>query len=256
MNEDFKLKSIYDKYCENKNSHVYLVETNSIEEAISDIKKLIILINKDQNNDVESLVNNNSLPTLQVIGPKLQEIVTDDIEKLVVMLQKIPVITKENYFIVYDAEKLNKKSGNQMLKVIEEPETDIIGFFVCTNSDSVMPTITSRAQIISLTYDIEKTFSEDIINDATKYLSQIHSGDSIIVNKYYVEKYKDLDSFISFINCIITEEKKYINSNLNFDIIVKENKILKMMYEILSKVRSNCNINLLLDKFLIEVSRL
>ena len=98
MNEEFKLKNIYDKYRENKSSHVYLVETNSIDKAIDDIKKLIIQINNDDY--IENLVNCDNLPTLQIIGPKQQEIVTDDIEKLIVMLQKIPVITKENYFII------------------------------------------------------------------------------------------------------------------------------------------------------------
>ena len=77
-----------------------------------------------------------------------------------------------------------------------------------------------------------------------------------MVNKYYVAKYKDVNNFIHFLECVINEEKKYINSNSNFDIIVKENKILKMLYNLLSKASNNCNINLLLDRFLIEVSRL
>ena len=54
-NED-KLNLIYEKYRENKNSHVYLVETNSISDAVKDIKNLIIKMNSDNNdNDFKHL---------------------------------------------------------------------------------------------------------------------------------------------------------------------------------------------------------
>jgi len=256
MNDDFKLKNIFDKYRENKNSHVYLVETNCIEQAVQDIKNLFIMINKFVENDVEQLILNNTLPTMYIIEPKLQEIVTEDIENLIAKLQQIPVITKENYFIISEAERLNKKSGNQMLKIIEEPETDMIGFFVCNSAENVMPTISSRTQLITLTYDIEKTFDDKLLENAKDYLNSVHSCDSIIFNKKYVDLYKDIKSFSNFIEAVIFQEKKYINSQKNSDIICKENQILKKLYEVLSKVNSNCNINLLMDKFVLEVSRL
>ncbi|MBO4600877.1 MAG: hypothetical protein J5634_01415 [Bacilli bacterium] len=256
MKEDFKLKNIYDKYRENKNSHVYLVETNSITQAIEDIKKLIILINEDAESNIEPLILNESLPTLMIIGPKVQEILTEDIDRLIVMLQKIPVITKDNYFIIHNAEKLNKKSGNQMLKIIEEPETDMLGFFVCNSTDGIMPTISSRTQTISLIYDTEEIYEEDLISDAQNYLNELHDKASLIVNKKYIDKYKDIDQFKIFVECIISIQKKYINTQTNFDIIKKESLLLSKLYDLISKISGNCNINLLMDKFLIEVSRL
>ena len=256
MEEDFKLKNIYDKYRENKNSHVYLVETNSISSALEDIKKLIIYINSNVENDVSQLVLSGTLPTLSIISPKNQEIVTEDVEKLIVMLQKIPVITKENYFIISEAEKLNKKSGNQLLKIIEEPESDMIGFFICHSIDSVMPTISSRSQIISVVYNVAENYDEDVLKNAEEYLDKVHNKESIIINKYYIDKYKDTKDMESFINAVIYLEKKYINTLTNFDIIKKENILLSKLYELLTKIVINCNINLLLDKFIIEVSRL
>ena len=256
MNEDFKLKDIYDKYRENKNSHVYLVETNNVDYAINDIKKLIVNINIYNNNDISILMENDSLPTLLIVAPKLQEIVTEDVEKLIALLQRIPVITKENYFIVSEAEKLNKKSGNQMLKIIEDPETEMLGFFVCSSVDNVMPTIVSRAQTISLIYDFDEKFDEELNEDAIKYLQDIHSGKTLIINKYYVDKYKETILFSSFVKCLIFNQKKFADNQTNSDIINKEVQILKLLYGLLSKLGSNCNSNLLLDKFLIEVSRL
>ena len=257
MNNDEKLKLIYNKYRENKNSHVYLVETNSINDALNDIKKLIIKINQNSDdNNIEKLIDTDSLPTLTIIWPDNQEIKKENIEELIVKIQKIPVITKENYFIICNAEKLNQKSGNIMLKTIEEPETDVLGFFICNNSNSVLSTIQSRTQYISLQYDKNETYDNDIIDDAVNYFKSLHNGPIIDINKKYVDKYKDINIICNFLECLVNEERKFINSQNIFDIIKKEEQIIKLIYELESNIRKNGNISLLFDKFVIEVGRL
>ena len=257
MNNDEKLKLIYNKYRENKNSHVYLVETNSINDALNDIKKLIIKMNQNSDdNNIEKLIDTDSLPTLTIIWPDNQEIKKENIEELIVKIQKIPVITKENYFIICNAEKLNQKSGNIMLKTIEEPETDVLGFFICNNSNSVLSTIQSRTQYISLQYDKNETYDNDIINDAVNYFKSLHNSPIIDINKKYVDKYKDINIICNFLECLVNEERKFINSQNIFDIIKKEEQIIKLIYELESNIRKNGNISLLFDKFVIEVGRL
>ena len=257
MKNEEKLNSIYLKYRENKNSHVYLVETNSIDLALDDIKKLIIAINNnDQDNNIEKLVCTDSLPTLSIIRPENLEIKTDVIEELIKKLQTIPVITNENYFIICEAEKLNTKSGNSMLKIIEEPECDILGFFLCNNANNVMQTIQSRSQYISLTYNIDIDYSDDVLTDASKFIDNIHNDLSIANNKYFVDSYKSVNEFSILLDCVIFQLKKYIDTLNNFDIIKKENEILKLIIDLKSNINRNCNINLLLDKLIIEVGRL
>ena len=97
MKNEEKLNNIYLKCRENKNSHVYLVETNSVYSALDDIKQLIIKINEDiKDNDIRKLIENDSLPTLSVIKPETLEIKTDVIDELIKKLQSIPVITNKN----------------------------------------------------------------------------------------------------------------------------------------------------------------
>lgn len=257
MTNKSKLDNIFLKYREKKNSHVYLVETNSVGDALDDIKKLIIKINDYNGIDVSALVNNNSLPTLNIISAEKQEIKAELAEQLIKNLQKIPVITNENYFVVCECEKLNKKSGNQMLKVIEEPETDIIGFFICNSIEGVMPTIQSRAQYVSLKYDCAINFDENVINDAQRYFEVLHSNDfSIFHNKFIVDNYKDINSIVNLLECLVDVEKKYIETLSSFDIIKKESIILKKIFNLISNIKKNGNINLLFDKLIIEVSRL
>ena len=256
MEDELKLKSIYDKYCENKNSHVYLVQTDSIEDALEDVKKLIIAINQHNNIDVSKLIESNNLPTLIVVKPDKNEIKTEDSEKLIGFLQKIPVITRENFFIVVNAEKLNEKSGNQLLKIIEEPDTEALGFFICLNSENVLPTIRSRLQFTQIYYNKEISFSDKIKDSVIIYLDMIHSKVDLSVNKMIVDKFKEGSEFNNFLCCLVEQEKKYINEQTDFDIIKKESLILKKIYELEEKIHNNANVNLMLDRFLLEVGRL
>ena len=61
-----------------------------------------------------------------------------------------------------------------MLKIIEEPDCDTLGFFICNNANNVMQTIQSRSQYISLIYDVSEEYDIDIINDANKFFDIIH----------------------------------------------------------------------------------
>lgn len=257
MKNEEKLNNIYLKCRENKNSHVYLVETNSVYSALDDIKQLIIKINEDiKDNDIRKLIENDSLPTLSIIKPETLEIKTDVIDELIKKLQSIPVITNKNYFVVCEAEKLNQKSGNSMLKIIEEPDCDILGFFICNNANNVMQTIQSRSQYISLIYELDNTFDSEVREDALKLLDNIHIEKNIVDNKYFTDKYKSVNEFDNLIDCLIVEIKNYINTLDNFDIIKKENNLLKMVIDMKSNINKNCNINLMLDKLIIEVGRL
>ena len=257
MKNEEKLNNIYNKYRENKYSHVYLVETNSIESALEDLKKLIIRINSDnKDNDIEKLVYTNALPTLSIVKPESLEIKIDVIDELIKKLQTIPVITKENYYIICEAEKLNQKSGNSMLKIIEEPECDTIGFFICNNVNNVMQTIQSRSQYLSLFYDIDPIYDDDVINDSKKFINILHHNLDITENKYFSDKYKTVQDFNVFLDCTIDNLKNYISTLDNFDIIKKENEVMKLIIDMKSNINRNCNINLMLDKLVIEVGRL
>ena len=256
MNEELRLKNIYDKYCENKNSHVYLVQTDSIDDAIQDIKRLIINVNKHNGIDVENLIENDTLPTLMLIKPDKNEIKTEEAEKLLTFLQKIPVITNENFFIVEYAEKLNAKSGNQLLKVIEEPDSDILGFFVCLNAENVLPTIKSRLQFVQLNYNKKTEYNSKTIEFVDKYFDMIHKQIDLSLNKVIVDNFKEYNDMKLFLDCFVDKEKKYINELSDFDIIKKEGNILKLVFVLEEKIHNNANINLMLDKFLLEVGRL
>ena len=70
-----------------------------------------------------------------------------------------------------------------MLKFLEEPEQNILGFFITNNANNVISTIRSRCEVIKVLYDIHELDINNITNDinkdkfdvAIKYLFKIES---------------------------------------------------------------------------------
>ena len=48
---------------------------------------------------------------------------------------------------------MNKESANTMLKFLEEPNGNVIGFFITSHLDNVMLTIQSRCQHLNVMFD-------------------------------------------------------------------------------------------------------
>ena len=76
---------------------------------------------------------------------------------------------------------MNKESANTMLKFIEEPTSDIIGFFITNSANNVIETIRSRCQLIEENFDISfeemlglsKDEFEELFDIAKKYIIEI-----------------------------------------------------------------------------------
>ncbi|MDB5386161.1 MAG: dnaX 2 [Planctomycetaceae bacterium] len=63
-------------------------------------------------------------------------------------LSHTPMAGGRKIAIIADAEKLNDESANALLKTLEEPPPHSLIILIATNTDSVLPTIRSRCQII------------------------------------------------------------------------------------------------------------
>ena len=155
------VKELVNKYRENKLAHAYLIETNNLSSALSDVKELVKVLNCSNEYrencttcNLCNLINKNLLPSLKIIEPDGTSIKKAQIEELKESFSSIPIYSKYNIYIINNAEKLNPSSANSMLKFVEEPTSGIIGFFITTNKDVMIDTIKSRCQQIVLNYEI------------------------------------------------------------------------------------------------------
>ena len=285
MIEEVKEK-VVKMYHEQKLAHAYLFVTNNIDKAMLDIIDIIKQIfcpekfSHDCNNcNICNLINQLYLPSLVIITPDGKTIKKEQILDLKKQFSTKPIYTKENIYIIKNAECLNASSANTMLKFLEEPEEDIIGFFLTNNVNNVINTIKSRCEIINMFYSEAALTINTLDNEnnykyfevAKEYLRKIEveKKDGIMYNNsdllnIFSER-EDIKKVFQILVLIFEELLKYKYNldnqfailNLDFLVNLDEKVILKkinLLNEFLDNLNSNANLELLLDRFVIEMS--
>lgn len=254
---------------EQKLAHAYLFETNDLERALLDLKKFIkkIVCSKEyQDNcltcNLCNLIDNNSLPSLLIIRPDGSSIKKDQIELIKNAFATKPIYTSMNIYIIVEPELMNDTAYNKMLKFIEEPENDIIGFFLTKNKDKIPATIISRLEILKLHY-LDASIDQYESHDNNQKIEEL-------LNEYVLKINHDIDELLCYNTNVILKElpdksdiiffykkmltyfqQKYYESH-----DIKSNKICRLIIDYLEKLNYNVNISLLLDSFAIEMGQL
>ena len=279
------LVNILNKYRENRMAHAYLIETNDQDTCIKELLTIIreILCEKEYKENCSdcnlcNLIKLNNLPTLKIIEPDGSIIKKSQIQELKDTFCTKPIYSKYNIYIIKNAEKLNASSANTMLKFLEEPDGQVLGFFVTNNKDNIILTIQSRCQLLKAKYDItennnlELLESEDLINDIRKYIFAIESSENtaILNNKKIVLtnilNQISMGEFLSVVLDIYVQalyfkqniENQFVNyKDFNFVLELDEQVLIKkinLIVEFIENMNYNLNSELLLDRFVIEMS--
>lgn len=277
------LNRIIEYYHENKLSHAYLIETNNLEICFSDLKKVIkqILCQNGYTDECSkcnicNLLDNSNLPSFIVVEPDGKNIKKEQVIELKSRFSSLPVFTKENIYVIKEAEKLNSSSANTMLKFIEEPEDHIIGFFITNNINNVINTIRSRCEIIRVKYidDTEEILSNPYIDVLYKYLQKIELEKeyTIMYNKnILLKEYQEREEIkkifwlmlVIYKKCLNLENEQQETSEFKekFSFLINQEKSellkkIKIIVEYIDQLNYNVNIELFLDKFVMELSGL
>ncbi len=265
------IRSIVRKYYENKMSHVFLVETNDKCQTLKDLIELIKIINCEQNYVEECskcnlchLITHDSLPSLKIISPDGQTIRKEQMEELKNIFSSQPYFSKYNVYVINEAEKFNASSANTMLKFIEEPEKNIIGFLITNNRENVINTIKSRCEIVKANYiEGENELSPRLYDLAIQYLKRIEfeKKKSILYNQDLLDEKLEKEDFLVFFKVLLSLFLKVLNREVLPDGLekLKEKEIseilrkIQLITEIIGKLNYNVNMNLLLDDFVLRM---
>lgn len=98
--------------------------------------------------DRTKAIFNHDFINLFEISPRKNEIVKEDVEALLREFSKTSLVEGDRVFIIHDADKLNQKTSNMLLKFIEEPPTGVHGILLTANVSNILPTIISRCNIV------------------------------------------------------------------------------------------------------------
>lgn len=225
-------------------------------------------------NICNTIANRNN-PDVMIVEPDGKEIKKDQILDVVRNFSTKPLINDYSCYAIVSADKMNDASANKILKFLEEPEGNIIGFFITDKLQAVIPTIKSRCEIyqyhfgannlldllelteseFSSCYDVTMNVLEKL-NDNPKYMLMIESKNlgkkerfeiDLILNlmkKIYtikyenvlIGKYSELDYAKPLLQVIATDDIK---------LIVKR---IKVIDNILNDFKINVNKELVLNK--------
>lgn len=255
-----------------KISHAYMFEIDDnldVEEFEKDICK--ILINNDDK-DINILIDNDNYPNIKKVQADGLWIKKEQIQEVQSDFRKESYDNNLKIYIIEDASKLNKSSGNTLLKFLEEPEKNIVAVLLTKNKYSVIKTIMSRCINISL---IKKSFieiSEEDISYKAVELIEIYKAQALpylyelilkaeLERKELYEMFENMqkiyNDFLHINNDIKVEynyfsqnKLSYIKFDNNNDLIIKKINAIQKNSEYM---KNNVNIKTILDKIIIDV---
>lgn len=270
METNDNLNYIYDRFVENKLSHIFLIETNNIDSCYNDLinilKKIILEENDIEKDILYKMIDDNNLPDLYVIEPDGSSIKKDQIINLFENCKSKAAFINKKYYIIKHAEKITENCENRILKFIEEPENNIIGFLITDDYHKMLSTIISRCQILTIKYenmDNNGYIHDDLLLD---YVNNLECSYSILNNKILLDNFSDRSEFLEFFQ-ILEEIYNKLLMNINY---FPGNKFLggkklsihniccriTLINEVLDMLLSNCNIEMTLNYFAIELGKI
>ncbi len=267
MKNEEVINLLIKEFNENINSHVFLVETDDLEKSLNDIKTIIKNIISPNDKVIQNQIDTENYLELSIIRPDGKDIKKDQILLLQDRLKTAPILSKYMFYIIIPAESMNEIAANKMLKTIEEPNANIVGFLITQNSDILLPTIKSRCETIKLIYTSEENVSYD-----TELLDIVDTLIDALINKDHIKFYKAKSSNILKDNyktvanlikdyyntaCLLKSDTNLrektvslIKSSIKYDKLIKMAKYLNKKMNNLTK---NMNGDLLLESIYFEL---
>ena len=122
------------------------------------------------------LIEQEEFPDVTIIKPLNQVIKTERIRELVGQFSQSGIENQRQVFIIEQAEKMHVNAANSLLKVIEEPQSEIYIFFLTDDEEQMLPTIRSRTQIFQFKKHVSNLMSQleeaGLVKNKAKLLAQ------------------------------------------------------------------------------------
>lgn len=270
-----ELEKLLVKNKDNKLAHSNLIITNNIDKCVSELTYVIknILCSDTfsyecQKCNICHLIDEQSLMNFLIIEPDGMFIKKEQVDNLLDKFKLKPELVSKNIYIIKNAEKLTKFSGNPILKFIEDPLENTIGFLVTNNINAILPTIVSRCQITKVNYEEEQQTNLEIIDLANDFIYNIENNfdeilffikDNILIKEYAKQDYIALfnEIFDIYYNILLKKlNQQILDDKYSYLASIKIAKVktkLKVITDYLNRLNYNVDINLFLDSFAYEM---
>ena len=141
---------------------------------------------------------------MTVVRPVNGIIKTERIRELVRSFSQSGMEGNRQVFIICDADKMHVNAANSLLKVIEEPQSEIYIFLLTADEHLILPTIKSRTQIfhfqknqVALQHQLEEA---GLIKSQAELLAAYsqtqEEADQLVSNKSFFELVSESQRFV------------------------------------------------------------
>ncbi len=266
-----ELKLIKKEFDENVNSHVFLIETNDLSLCEEEIKNLISSYLPNDENKLKQIRADEYIDLI-VIRPDGRFIKRDKIFALQERLKLRPTLSNRLFYIITPANCLNEIASNKLLKTIEEPYEDVVGFLITDNPSQILPTIKSRCEKISAYYEKKvdvNVIDTELMNYACSLINIIENGTLGDYNLYLlnnsevstkskeiielIRKYYSSACGVESLDNLEEKTLHIIIEKNSYKELVRKSKYLNMLT---NKLNVNANGDLLLEKIFIDLEEI
>lgn len=239
-------------------------------------------------------IDDGNFTELKFIEPDGSWIKKEQIDELQKEFSTKSVESKRKVYIIYEAEKMNASAANSILKFLEEPEEHIIAILLTNNIYQLLNTIISRCQIIPLVNDTENDIhlikenskevttddvsdkNMDKLNTVVHFVleyERIHQYVLLSIKKLWFDIFQDKEKMIDGFELLMYFYKDILNYQLGAKVVLFKDYIeeidklskqltpidlctrLDVIITLKDYLKINANINLFMDKFIIELER-
>lgn len=121
------------------------------------------------------LIDEEDFSDVTVVRPQNQIIKTERIRELLKNFSQSGVEGNEQVFIICEAEKMHLNAANSLLKMIEEPQSEVYIFLLTSDENLILPTIKSRTQVFHFpkneAYLVAKLEESGLLKDQAQLLA-------------------------------------------------------------------------------------
>ena len=254
----------------NKISHSFIIGNTSLSVVKEELEEIIS--NYIFNEKVD-IFNDSDVIIIEPVDSKF--ITKDQILDMRVLMQNTSLNHSKKVYIINNAEHMNDYASNSLLKFLEEPEENIYAFLITNNINNIITTIKSRCQLIFLSSEIKEKevelYEEEELNLETKFIRILENYKEKAIARYTeIQIVEDKNKLTNIFNIILLFYRECINYKMNnkIDIFINNEELVKKVSEsnrieelskkmliindIITKLNYNLNVNLLLDRFIIE----
>ena len=259
-------------------SHAYLFKVNSLKLAypyIKEFAKMIILEDNYESTlpeykDISYKIDNDEFDDLYIVNPDTIGINTSEISKLLEYMETKSIRNNgRRVYIINGIERMTRDVSNKILKFLEEPSDNIYALLVTENYEKNLSTIISRCQVLSFNFVCEEKKDDKLINVKDFISNLIECKYNMIAYeyKYLQNELTNRAEFYDFFELLEKMFSENLNKKYNCsynDLYIcscLENysvediiKMLNITNNLKCLVKGNINLNLLVDRYIIEIT--